>query len=145
MPTKTSAKTPAAGDVFTGQRIRVARLEQGISQSAIANKLGVTFQQVQKYEKGINRVGAARLQTIANFLGKPVSYFFEQPGDQEHSPTLSYRFLATGGGVKLARAFLELPPALQKSLVEHAEVMAREVWRLGLDASKAPTRLKRVA
>jgi transcriptional regulator with XRE-family HTH domain len=67
-------------DVEIGKRIRLRRVEQHISQSELADKLGVTFQQVQKYEKGVNRVGAARLQQIATGLDVPVTFFFEDDG-----------------------------------------------------------------
>jgi transcriptional regulator with XRE-family HTH domain len=63
-------------DVKVGQRIRIQRLQSGLSQTTLAAQLGVTFQQVQKYEKGVNRVGAGRLIKIANVLGIPVSTLF---------------------------------------------------------------------
>ena len=67
-------------DIELGKRIRVRRVEIDISQSGLADKLGVTFQQVQKYEKGINRVGASRLQQIATALDFPVTFFFDDDG-----------------------------------------------------------------
>jgi transcriptional regulator with XRE-family HTH domain len=69
-------KKPDLVDVEVGQRIRIQRLQSGLSQTSLAEHLGVTFQQVQKYEKGVNRVGAGRLTKIANVLGIPVSTFF---------------------------------------------------------------------
>ena len=71
-----SVKRPDPVDVEVGHRIRIERLSRGLSQTALANQLGVTFQQVQKYEKGVNRVGAGRLTKIAEVLGVPVSTFF---------------------------------------------------------------------
>jgi transcriptional regulator with XRE-family HTH domain len=71
-----SAKTPDPVDIAVGHRIRVERLSRGMSQTVLADQLGVTFQQVQKYEKGVNRVGAGRLTKIAEALGVPVSTFF---------------------------------------------------------------------
>jgi transcriptional regulator with XRE-family HTH domain len=67
-------------DVEIGKRIRLRRVEQHMSQSQLADKLGVTFQQVQKYEKGVNRVGAARLQQIATGLDVPVTFFYDDDG-----------------------------------------------------------------
>jgi transcriptional regulator with XRE-family HTH domain len=67
----------SAVDVRVGHRIRAARLAQRISQREVAEALGVTFQQVQKYENGLNRIGMGRLHLIANFLSLPMNYFFE--------------------------------------------------------------------
>src|ERR1700722_11238741 len=64
-------------DTELGKRIRLRRVEQGLSQDDLGKALGVTFQQVQKYEKGVNRVGAARIQQIATTLDVPVSFFFD--------------------------------------------------------------------
>ena len=69
-------KEPDPVDVEVGQRIRIQRLQSGLSQTSLAEQLGVTFQQVQKYEKGVNRVGAGRLTKIAKVLGVPVASFF---------------------------------------------------------------------
>ena len=67
-------------DIELGKRIRLRRVEIDISQSKLADKLGVTFQQVQKYEKGVNRVGAARVQQIATALEVPVTFFYDDDG-----------------------------------------------------------------
>lgn len=64
-------------DVHVGRRVREARAASGLSQEKLANTLGISFQQVQKYEKGTNRIGSSRLWAIANALGVPVSFFFE--------------------------------------------------------------------
>ena len=73
-----SAKSPDAVDVQVGQRIRVLRQEMKMSQTDLAEQLGVTFQQVQKYERGMNRVGAGRLTKVANVLGVPVTKLLGQ-------------------------------------------------------------------
>ena len=70
-------KTPNPTDRHVGARIRMRRLMLGMSQTALAQGLDLTFQQIQKYEKGINRVGASRLQQIAHILHVPVEFFFE--------------------------------------------------------------------
>src|SRR5258707_13523193 len=64
-------------EIEMGKKIRLRRVEQRISQSDLGEKLGVSFQQVQKYEKGVNRVGAARLQQIANAVDGPVPFFYD--------------------------------------------------------------------
>ncbi|TXM97602.1 helix-turn-helix transcriptional regulator [Methylobacterium sp. WL103] len=74
-------KITTDGDRSIGSRIAAYRTAQRLSQTALGQALGVTFQQVQKYEKGRNRVGAARLQAIADFLGVSVSTFFDDPGE----------------------------------------------------------------
>src|SRR2546423_10096987 len=82
-----SVKRPDPVDVEVGHRIRIERLARGLSQTTLANQLGVTFQQVQKYEKGVNRVGAGRLTKIAEVLGITVGTFFtgKEVLDTEHS------------------------------------------------------------
>ena len=72
---------PNETDVLVGTRVRIRRVELGLSQTQLANALGVTFQQVQKYEKGTNRIGASRLHAIAGVLRVPVSYFFPAAGE----------------------------------------------------------------
>lgn len=70
-------KQPNQIDIEVGNKIRLRRRLTGMSQTALGTALGITFQQVQKYEKGTNRVGASRLSDMARILGVPVSYFFE--------------------------------------------------------------------
>ncbi|MEH3144478.1 MAG: helix-turn-helix transcriptional regulator [Methylobacterium frigidaeris] len=70
-------KAPDPVDRYVGHRVRVRRLLVGVSQERLGDALGVTFQQVQKYEKGANRISASRLQQIAEMLGVPVSFFYE--------------------------------------------------------------------
>src|SRR6266516_2768416 len=79
-------KGPKETDVLVGTRVRIRRVELGLSQTQLANALGVTFQQVQKYEKGTNRIGASRLHVMSGVLRVPVSYFFPAPADgADHS------------------------------------------------------------
>ncbi|MBN8934587.1 MAG: helix-turn-helix transcriptional regulator, partial [Rhizobium pusense] len=76
-------KKPNPIDIHVGSRIRLRRTMLGMSQEKLGESLGITFQQIQKYEKGTNRVGASRLQNISAILNVPVSFFFEDaPGDQ---------------------------------------------------------------
>src|ERR1700732_1007125 len=102
-------RKPDALDIAVGQRIKVERLARRMSQTELAEKIGVTFQQVQKYEKGVNRVGAGRLSRIAEVLGIPVGAFFDtnasatvKEGDGKTSPL---DMLAKPGAVRLLRAF----------------------------------------
>jgi len=75
-------KTPNPIDIHVGSRVRLRRMMIGMSQERLGEKLNLTFQQVQKYEKGANRIGASRLFTIASILDVPVQFFFEDmPGE----------------------------------------------------------------
>jgi len=71
-------KQPNPIDVHVGSRLKLRRTMMGMTQEKLGEQLGVTFQQIQKYEKGTNRIGASRLQEISDILGAPVSYFFEE-------------------------------------------------------------------
>jgi transcriptional regulator with XRE-family HTH domain len=122
-----SVKRPDPVDVEVGHRIRIERLSRGLSQTALANQLGVTFQQVQKYEKGVNRVGAGRLTKIAEVLGVPVGSFFSgkellvdgQAKDGEASPL---KLLTVSGAFRLLRAYAEIEDAnLRRSIVDLVE------------------------
>src|SRR5665811_537562 len=77
-------------DVELGKRIRLRRAEQDISQTELADKIGISFQQVQKYEKGVNRVGAARLQQIASALDVPVTFFYDGDGKAREVESLLF-------------------------------------------------------
>jgi transcriptional regulator with XRE-family HTH domain len=109
------AKTDIANpiDRHVGSRLRMRRLASGMSQQSLAEEIGVTFQQVQKYEKGMNRIGASRLQQAANVLEISVPFFFEGgatggtyiPDGSAPSPTYIDNFASTSDGLKLAKAF----------------------------------------
>jgi transcriptional regulator with XRE-family HTH domain len=90
-------------DRLIGHRVRMRRLMLGMTQSQLAQVLGVTFQQFQKYEKGENRISASRIQLLARSLGVPVSFFFDPCGDKLTDDIAS--FLATHEGLRLAKAF----------------------------------------
>jgi len=99
-------------DVYVGKRIRMRRMMLGISQEKLGDALGLTFQQVQKYEKGTNRVSASKLQRTANILQVPVSFFFEggpdEGGGRKGAPSATFRFadlLGTSEGVALCESF----------------------------------------
>lgn len=111
---ETNSKKPNPIDAEVGRRIRLRRSLLGLSQSALADALGVTFQQVQKYEKGVNRVGASRLQAIAQFLGTPVSSFFDEAEAREGgTPGLLHGkeitdFLSSAEGLSLNTSFVRI-------------------------------------
>jgi transcriptional regulator with XRE-family HTH domain len=93
-------------DIELGKRIRLRRIEQHISQAELGNKIGVSFQQVQKYEKGVNRVGAARLQQIATALDVPVTFFYD--GDGKAREVESLLFLDSSFSLRLLRAYAKI-------------------------------------
>src|ERR1051325_5050891 len=114
-----------AEDVEIGRKIRALRLERGLSQSALAERIGLTFQQVQKYEKGTNRVSAGRLQQIADLLNVPITFFYGGMGAKakksEALPS-SIAFLQTKGALRLMRAYSEISSRATKyALVVLAE------------------------
>ena len=123
-----SVKRPDPVDVEVGHRIRIERLARGLSHTALATQLGVTFQQVQKYEKGVNRVGAGRLTKIAEVLGVPVGAFFSgkemlesEPGRTGDEPS-PLKLLTVSGAFRLLRAYAEIEDAnLRRSIVDLVE------------------------
>jgi len=107
-------KAPNPIDKHVGARVRMRRLILGMSQGKLGDALDVTFQQVQKYEKGANRIGASRLQQLARVLDVPPAYFFEDaPSGEERAPGFAedeghnhfVDFLSTSEGLQLNRAF----------------------------------------
>lgn len=123
------SKKPNAVDVSVGKNIRFRRLERGMSQTSLANQLGVSFQQLQKYEKGTNRVGASRLMQIAHALKVPVTAFFEgvseAPVDHDAALRSPAALLATPHALRLAQAFAQIPDAnLRLSVVTLVEKIA---------------------
>ena len=109
-------KSATAIDVHVGSRIRMRRTMLGLSQGTLGDGLGITFQQVQKYEKGINRVGAGRLQRISELLSVPVSFFFEdEPETSSDKDLVATRIVQSARHSKesmaLAKAFLAIDEA----------------------------------
>ena len=125
-------RSPDPVDRHVGARIRMRRLMLKISQTQLGDALGLSFQQLQKYEKGSNRVGASRLQHIASILQVPVSFFFEEvPVNRSEpaqisdapSPESVTAFVSTTDGLKLIRAFTSIKNTNMRrcivQLVEH--------------------------
>jgi transcriptional regulator with XRE-family HTH domain len=113
-------------DRVIGLRVRTARIEMNMSQSELGKTLGVTFQQVQKYEKGTNRVSASCLAEIAATVQKPITYFYDEI---KYKPNTRGEQLAAFYGSRLGSQILEaavdLPVQLQHSLVELARSMRK--------------------
>src|SRR6267154_4466022 len=116
-------------DKHVGSRVRMCRMMLGMSQEKLGNALGLTFQQVQKYEKGTNRIGAGRLHHISHVLQVPVAFFFEgaphvlgQPkgnGGGAPSPAYVTNFLASSDGLALTKAFMRIKkPELRGHIVK---------------------------
>jgi transcriptional regulator with XRE-family HTH domain len=130
-------KTTNPVDKHVGSRVRMRRVLIGMSQERLGDALGLTFQQVQKYEKGINRIGASRLQQISNILGMPVEFFFEGAPSGETRSVEGFNevsdtpyvadFLASNEGVQLNRAFLRIrDPKLRRRVVDLVTAIAGE-------------------
>ena len=121
----TRKRRAGAEDVEIGRKIRALRLQRGLSQSSLADGIGLTFQQVQKYEKGTNRVSAGRLQKIADMLDTPVTFFYGGMGAgakkrAKRNDGLAY--LQTKGAMRLMRAYGEITSRTTKyALVVLAE------------------------
>ena len=114
-------------DIEVGRRIRARRLAKDMSQTEVATQLGLTFQQVQKYEKGTNRVGAGRLKRIAEILDAPITYFYSLSDQPASNTTDILGFVDNARTLRLIRAYSRIEnPLLQQSLVELAERIAGE-------------------
>ena len=119
-------------DERIGKRVKSRRLEVDLSQEKLADLVGVTFQQIQKYENGVNRIAASRLWEMSKALGVPVSYFYEGlnlsgPGVAETGQELVYDMMATPEGQRLLQIFGTIrSPRLRRRVVELVRVMAEE-------------------
>ena len=117
-------------DAEIGQRVRTLRLQRGLSQTELGNLINVTFQQVQKYEKGTNRISAGRLQRIAEVLTMPVAFFFTGFDDQQKGSgalDVEFSFLQTEGALRLARAYARIKqPGVRLQLLRLTEAIAED-------------------
>jgi transcriptional regulator with XRE-family HTH domain len=134
-----NARRPNPIDAHVGSRVRLRRMLLGMSQEKLGEQLGLTFQQVQKYEKGVNRIGASRLFDLAHVLGVPVQFFYEdvpagteaetaRPGMAER-PAESYvvDFLSSRDGLELNKAFIRIEdPIVRKAIVDLVRALAGE-------------------
>ncbi len=123
-------KIPNPIDTHVGNRVRMRRLALNMTQEKLGDAIGLTFQQVQKYEKGTNRIGASRLQQIAHVLKVPVTFFFEgAPGHKltGKAPSGAYvsEFLSSSDGLALTKAFMQIKHAkLRRSIVKMVNEIA---------------------
>jgi transcriptional regulator with XRE-family HTH domain len=126
----TKKKLPKPVDQHVGARVRMRRMMLGMSQEKLGDAIGISFQQIQKYEKGANRIGASRLQHIANILQVPIPFFFEgAPGQTQAdgsapSPAYVTEFLASTDGLTLMRAFTHLNARTRRRILALVEELA---------------------
>src|ERR1700759_1735895 len=119
-------------DIQVGNRVRIRRMLIGMSQERLGDLLGLTFQQVQKYEKGVNRIGAGRLYEISRILGVPVDFFYEGVGggsegfaESEGVPVME--FVSSGEGLQLSLAFMKIKdPKVRKRVLDLVKSLAEE-------------------
>jgi transcriptional regulator with XRE-family HTH domain len=119
-------------DIQVGNRVRIRRMLIGMSQERLGDLLGLTFQQVQKYEKGVNRIGAGRLFEMARILNVPVDFFYEgmnstQPGAGEGEGAPVMEFVSSGEGMQLSLAFMKIKDAkVRKRVLDLVKSLAEE-------------------
>jgi transcriptional regulator with XRE-family HTH domain len=123
-------------DAQVGSRLRLRRMMIGMSQERLGELLGLTFQQVQKYEKGVNRIGAGRLFEIARILGVPIFYFYETvseqlagsaPGFAENDSPPVLEFVSSGEGLQLSLAYMRIKdPKVRKRVLDLVKSLAEE-------------------
>ncbi len=137
MVDRENKKKPNPTDIHVGGRIRLRRNMLGMSQEKLGESLGITFQQIQKYEKGTNRVGASRLQAIAVILGAPVAFFFEDLAGQEPSgnrgfaedasATFAIEFCTSAEGLQLNRAFVKISDLkVRRKIIDLVKALSSE-------------------
>jgi transcriptional regulator with XRE-family HTH domain len=123
------ARKPDPVDIRVGKNIRIFRLAKGLSQSALGERLGVTFQQVQKYENGVNRVGSSRIAKISKILGVPIGRFFDGSGKTADGVTdeLVTDLLSKPYAIRILRALAEIPDDRTRlSLVKLTESIGQQ-------------------
>lgn len=121
-------------DVQVGNRVRIRRMLIGMSQERLGDLLGLTFQQVQKYEKGVNRIGAGRLFEVARILNVPVDFFYEGldavqgsagVNDAENAPVME--FVSSGEGLQLSLAFMKIKDSkVRKRVLDLVKSLSEE-------------------
>ncbi len=131
-------RKPNPVDIHVGGRIRLRRMMNGLSQERLGEQLGLTFQQIQKYEKGANRVGASRLFQLSQVLEVPVSYFFDDLDSGSHgqhsagfaeskSQDFVLEFLNSREGLELNRAFVKIQdPQVRRRVIDLIRSMTED-------------------
>ena len=135
------SRRPNPVDIHVGSRVRFRRMLLGMSQEKLGERLGLTFQQVQKYEKGVNRIGASRLFDLSQVLQVPIQFFYEEApgtlaqvsGDRGHgfadrsAESYIVEFLNTRDGLELNRAFVRIHDVkVRRSIVDLVRSLAGE-------------------
>jgi transcriptional regulator with XRE-family HTH domain len=131
------SRRPNPIDVHVGSRVRLQRMLLGVSQERLGERLGLTFQQIQKYEKGVNRIGASRLFDLAQVLGVPIQFFYDDaPVSERHAPAVQgmaersadgyiFDFLNTREGLELNRAFARISdPKSRRAILDLVRKLA---------------------
>ena len=122
-----SSKQQDPLDIEVGRRVRALRLEKGMSQEKLGNQLALTFQQIQKYENGTNRIGAAKLQRIAQILGVSVSALYPDPVPAGRTSQEVAELIDTSSSLRLLRAYSRMrSPSLQRALTTLVEEIAEK-------------------
>ena len=111
-------------DAHVGKRIRHRRWLVGMTQQQVADKVGIKFQQIQKYETGMNRVSASRLWDIADALGVTISFFFEGLSEEQQGSTPAVDILADKEALELVRSYYSIPEAQRRRLFDLARVLS---------------------
>lgn len=139
---ETQGRKPNPMDVHVGSRVRLRRMVIGMSQEKLGEQMGLTFQQIQKYEKGTNRIGASRLYQLSQILDVPVQFFFEDAPTsmtgRHASPNAGFAeskteaylldFLNSRDGLELNRAFVKITdPKVRKRVVELVRALSDDV------------------
>jgi transcriptional regulator with XRE-family HTH domain len=130
-------KSPNPIDIHVGSRVRLRRMLVGMSQEKLGEALGLTFQQIQKYEKGANRIGASRLYQISQILGVPVQFFYDDMADEIRAKSEGFAegdstpfvmdFVSSSEGLQLNRAFSSIEePKVRKKLLDLVKALALE-------------------
>lgn len=131
-----AVKKPNPIDIHVGSRVRLRRMLVGMSQEKLGDKMGLTFQQIQKYEKGANRIGASRLYRLSRILDVPVQFFFEdasrldpepgQPGFAEgNSENSLIEFVNSREGLELNRCFVRIAdPKIRRRIIDLVRVLS---------------------
>lgn len=133
------SRRPNPLDVHVGSRVRLRRMILGMSQEKLGEHLGLTFQQVQKYEKGVNRIGASRLFDLSQVLGVPVQFFYDEAPmaapagfatagfGEKPNETYVVDFLSSKDGLELNKAFMRITdPRVRRSIVDLVRSLAGE-------------------
>jgi transcriptional regulator with XRE-family HTH domain len=124
---RNASKAPTKQDAYLGQRIREARIATGMTQTELGELIGVSYQQIQKYEDGHNRVNGGRIGTLVTALNRPLSYFFPDATDvRSIADPIASAFMATKDGQKIATKFPRMPMRAKRAVMDLIDVLSTE-------------------